>query len=302
MSRITRRRFTQSLAVALAAPSIIMSRAKAKKVPIAFSTLGCPKWEWKKILQEASRLGYAAIELRGIQGEMDLTKRPEFNGDHLQESLRDLDALDLRISDLGASSRMHEQDAAKRAAQLDEGKRFIDLAHRLKAPYVRVFGNNYVKEEPREKTVERIITGLKELKEHAQGSGVEVIIESHGDFADSQKLLEILKGAGINLLWDAHHTVVAGKENPQYTVKQLGRYIRHTHLKDSTPVGNDVRYVLTGEGTVPVREIVRVLAASGYRGYYCFEWEKMWHPDIDEPEVAFPQYAKVMRQYLAEAG
>jgi hypothetical protein len=51
-----------------------------------------------------------------------------------------------------------------------------------------------------------------------------------------------------------------------------------------------------------VREIVRVLAASGYRGYYCFEWEKMWHPDIDEPEVAFPQYAKVMRQYLAEAG
>jgi sugar phosphate isomerase/epimerase len=60
--------------------------------------------------------------------------------------------------------------------------------------------------------------------------------------------------------------------------------------------------VLTGTGDIPVKETVRVLATGGYKGYYCFEWEKRWHPDIDEPEVAFPQYAKVMRQYLAEAG
>jgi hypothetical protein len=63
-----------------------------------------------------------------------------------------------------------------------------------------------------------------------------------------------------------------------------------------------VRYVLTGEGTVPVRETVRVLAAGGYKGYYCFEWEKKWHPEIEPPEVAFPHYARVMSAYLAEAG
>lgn len=301
MSNISRRTFTQHLTAAVAFPAVLFERAETKKVPIAFSTLGCPKWEWKKILERASQLGYAAIELRGIQGEMDLTKRPEFTAG-LKQSLQDLESLDLHISDLGASSHLHEPDPVKRAAQLDDGKRFIDLAHRLKTPYVRVFGDKYVKEEPREKTVERIIAGLQELKTHAQGSGVEVIIESHGDFTDSQKLLEILKGAGINLLWDAHHTVVAGKEEPAYTVKQLGRYIRHTHLKDSKPSGSDVRYVLTGEGTVPVREIVRVLAGSGYRGYYCFEWEKVWHPEIEEPEIAIPHYARVMRHYLAEAG
>jgi hypothetical protein len=39
-----------------------------------------------------------------------------------------------------------------------------------------------------------------------------------------------------------------------------------------------------------------------YKGYYCFEWEKRWHPGIDEPGVAFPHYAKTMRRYLAEAG
>ena len=50
-----------------------------------------------------------------------------------------------------------------------------------------------------------------------------------------------------------------------------------------------------------MKETVRVLAAGGYQGYYGFEWEKRWHPEIEEPEVAFPHYAKIMRQYLAEA-
>ena len=43
-----------------------------------------------------------------------------------------------------------------------------------------------------------------------------------------------------------------------------------------------------------------MLAGAGYKGYYSFEWEKKWHPDIEEPEIAIPQYAKVMREYLRE--
>jgi hypothetical protein len=45
-----------------------------------------------------------------------------------------------------------------------------------------------------------------------------------------------------------------------------------------------------------------VLVANGYRGYYGFECEKRWHHEIEDPEVAFPHFAKVTRQYLAEAG
>lgn len=305
MSSFTRREFLGTLTAAAAAPAVVRTPRRAKHLPIAFSTLGCPKWDWRAVLNQASTLGFAAIELRGIQGDMDLPKRAEFDGTRLSQSLKDLDALDLAISDLGSSVTLHDPDPAKRAKQIDDGKRFLDLAHRLKAPYVRVFGDKLVKDEPRDATLARIIGGLRELGRHAQGSGVAVIIESHGDFHDSPTLLEILRGAeasGAALLWDAHHTAVYGKEPPAETFRQLGRYVRHTHLKDSTPKGDDVTYVLTGTGTVPVRETVRTLANGGYRGYYCFEWEKVWHPEIEEPEVAFPHYAKVMGQYLAEAG
>jgi sugar phosphate isomerase/epimerase len=95
---------------------------------------------------------------------------------------------------------------------------------------------------------------------------------------------------------------VAGKEPPGQTHAALGRWIRHTHLKDSLPASGERRYVLTGEGEVPVREQVRVLAGAGYTGYYGFEWEKKWHPEIEEPEVAFPHYSSVIGEYLAAAG
>jgi len=131
-----------------------------------------------------------------------------------------------------------------------------------------------------------------------------VIIESHGDFTDSPSLLELLQRAdspNVALLWDAHHTFVSGKEQPEDTVRQLGRYIRHTHLKDSVAAGNDRRYVLTGTGDVPVKRQIAALAKIGYRGFYSFEWEKRWHAEIEEPEVAIAQYATVASEYLRDA-
>jgi sugar phosphate isomerase/epimerase len=308
MSSTSRRTFIQSLAAAVAAPAVISAGRwagrKVARLPMAFSTLGCPNWEWKKILDQAAQLGYAAIELRGLMGEMDLPKSPQFIGSKLTESVKDLDAVGLKISDLGASARLGEADTGRRAAQLDEARRFIDLAHQLGSPYVRVFGGVGVGQTMRAAT-ELIIAGFKTLHEHALGSGVTLLIESHDEFTTSSALLPILQGANLptaGLLWDAHHTVVTGHEAPAETFKRLGKFVRHTHLKDSKPADKDRRYVLTGTGDVPVKETVKVLAAGGYRGYYCFEWEKKWHPEIEEPEVAIPHYATVMRGYLAEAG
>src|SRR5438876_47538 len=152
-----------------------------------------------------------------------------------------------------------------------------------------------------------IARGLRELGDYAGPKGVTVLIESHGDFTDSPSLLELLRQAdspAVQLLWDAHHTFVSGKEQPEDTVRQVGRYIRHTHLKDSVPAATagGRRYVLTGTGEVPVRRQIEALVKIGYRGFYSFEWEKRWHPDIAEPEVAIAQFATVAAEYLHGAG
>ena len=40
------------------------------------------------------------------------------------------------------------------------------------------------------------------------------------------------------------------------------------------------------------------LRGIGYAGYLSFEWEKRWHPEIEDPEVAFPRYIEYMRAYV----
>jgi sugar phosphate isomerase/epimerase len=297
----TRREFLEASAAILAATALPGVTVSSARLPIGFSTLGCPKWDWLQILNFASGHGYAAVELRGLQDTMDLPQRAEFAPAKLATTKAQLAQHELVISCLGSSANMHEMDETKRAAQLDEGRRFIDLAQSLGAPYVRVFGNQYVPGVAREEMLAHIARGLRELGDHAHGKGVTVLIESHGDFTDSPSLQAILERAAspnVALLWDAHHTFVSGKEEPEETVRRLGSYIRHTHLKDSVPAGNDRRYVLTGTGDVPVRRQVEALQKIGYRGIYSFEWEKRWHPDIEEPEVALAQFATVVSGYL----
>jgi sugar phosphate isomerase/epimerase len=304
---VTRRDLFKTASAVVAAPAILIAKS-TEKLPIAVSTLGCPKWDWSTIVKNASQWGFAALELRGIQDQMDLPKCAEFIGTRLQGTLQDLSAMGLKISDLGASAQMHEPDPSKRAMHMDEARRFIDLAHLLHTPYVRVFPNQFVPGEDKRVTFDRISAGLHELGEYAKGAGVTVIVESHGEFRRAEDLTAIIDGAkskNVAFLWDAHHTCVEG-EKPADTFERMGKLTRHTHLKDSVPVPgktkDDRHYVLTGTGEIPVKETVRVLAAHGYTGYYCFEWEKRWHPEIDEPEVAFPHFAKTIREYLVEAG
>jgi sugar phosphate isomerase/epimerase len=304
--RTDRRTFMTALAASLAGPAILRAQRRSR-YPIAFSTLGCPAWPWKTIVEQADTLGFMAIELRGVAGEMDLTKVPELSGSRLAETKKDLAALGLVISDLGASSVMHETGAARDKA-LDEGRRFIDLAHAMGVKYVRMFGDKIPPNEPRDAVIARVIDGFRQMASHAKPAGVTVIMESHGDFTSSKDIVAVHSGVSSDafaILWEAHPPYVAGHEAPKDTYAALGRWVRHTHLKDSKATGpgaEDRRYVLTGTGEVPVKTQVDVLAKAGYSGYYCFEWEKKWHPEIEEPEVAFPHYAKTMTDYLKAAG
>ncbi|PYT85548.1 MAG: xylose isomerase [Acidobacteria bacterium] len=297
---LARRDFLERLAIFLAMlPEF--ARAASGRLPIGFSTLGCPTWSWLKILDFAEQNGFAAVELRGLEGTMDLPSRPEFADGQIEQSKKDVASRGLRISCVSSSANMHDT-GQEHEKQLADARRFIDLALRLGAPYVRVFGNKLV--GPQAAAVEHIAASLRELGDYAGPKNVTVILESHGDFTNSAILREILEKAAsphVALLWDAHNTFVEGKEEPAITVSQLGKYIRHTHLKDSRAENGQDHYVLTGRGNVPVKRQVELLVAAGYTGYYSFEWEKAWHPEIAEPEVAIADFARVMTEYL-EAG
>jgi sugar phosphate isomerase/epimerase len=303
----TRREFVQLLGL-LAATSAFSQAGEPRRLPIAFSTLGCPAWPLDKVLDFAGQHGFAAVELRGLEGNLDLPSHPAFSPARIAQTKRDIAAHGLKIACVSSSSSMHEADPAKRANVLNDAQRSIDLAVALEAPYIRVFGNSSDSEKhalPDQDLKARVATGLHQLGEYASTTQVIVLLESHDDFTSSAILEEVFRQANsehVGLLWDAYHTYTAGNEDPESSVKKLGRWIHHTHLKDATGSGTDRHYVLTGQGNIPIKRQIAALHSWGYTGYYCFEWEKLWHPDLQDPEIAFADYARVMSGYLHDIG
>lgn len=295
--RINRRKF-----LAASAASLAITRcpwpAELQRLPLAFSTLACPAWEWRQILDVAEANQFAAIELRGLMGSMDLPSRPEFAPERIAQTKQEIAAHVLKIACVSSSSAMHESDPAKRAESLAAARRFIDLAAALGCPFVRVFGNEI--KGPKEEVIARVAAGMRTLADYAGPRGVSIIIESHGDFTDSPTLKEVLTRVDsphAALLWDAHHTFASSHEEPEYTVRELGKWIRHTHLKDSVREDKERKYVLTGKGDVPIERQVRALQKIGYQGYFCFEWEKVWHPELADPAIAIPDYSRALSAY-----
>ena len=305
-----RRDFVKTSAVAvgaLALPLRAFAEEKPSRIPIAFSTLGCPAWDWSKIISFAHDHGFSAVELRGLQGNMDLPSSPVFAPDRIEQTKKEIKDHGLKIASVSSSATMYFEDPARRAKELADARRFIDLASSLNAPYVRVFGGKSETDKspvPDDATKKRVASALRELGEYSGPKNVTVIIESHDHFTSSATLKDVLTEANSEhaaLLWDAHHTFATSNEEPEFTVRQLGKWIRHTHLKDSVGNGEDRKYVLTGRGTVPIERQIKALQSIDYKGFYCFEWEKVWHPELQDPEIAIADYAKVVGQCLGNA-
>jgi len=298
----TRRAFLETSAglMALTALNPLFKENK-KTEKLAFSTLGCPDWSLQQIVDCSVENGYKGFEIRGLAGEMDLPKCPEFNKTNLPASLRLIKDNDIKIINLGSSVNLHFAQEDKRKSNLDDAKRFIDLAEQLECPFVRVFPDDLPPDQTVEQTLDLIISGLITLGEYAKGSNVSILLESHGKVVYKDMLLKIMAGANhpkVGLIWDFFNMWVVTKESPKEVFDTLGKYIKHVHIKDANLVDGKPAYCLIGQGVAPLREAMDSLKRSNYKGYYSFEWEKKWHPEIQDPEIAFPHFAKEIIHYL----
>ncbi|NLV92302.1 MAG: sugar phosphate isomerase/epimerase [Firmicutes bacterium] len=268
---------------------------------ISFTTLGNPNWTWEHTLEQAQGMGYDGIEIRGVEGEMNLPKARPFLPSNLSQTKAQLGDLGLTVCCLGTSCRFDDTDGV--AANIDLGKAHIDLAAELGCPYIRVFGDRIPSPDLRPKIVEQVAGALVKLADYARGTGVTVLQETHGDFSRSEDILEVMtlvQRDEVKVLWDIHHPYRFFGEQPEETWERLGSYVAHTHWKDSRGTKEDFQYCRIGEGDVPVKAVLKLLKDNGYAGWLSLEWEKQWHPELEEPELIYPHYLKTMRDYWEE--
>lgn len=304
-------------------------RMKSRDQPLlAFSTLGCPDWSFDEIVARGVEYGYDGVEIRLIERETDLLKRPEFRAPELPARKRQLADAGFRVCGLASSVRFEETDSLVRSAQLAAGRAYCDLAKELGASFVRVFGDKLTHDREEATQLDWIATGLQQLGEYAATVGIDILIETHGDFCRSDKMAALMSRVtcpAVGVLWDTHHPWRFHNEPIAETWARLKTWTRHTHWKDSvtrpahlqqevtsevaaqiaeaaklahaTNTGHQhADYALFGGGEFPARECLQRLLADGYSGWYSLEWEKMWHPQIEVPEIAVRLFSQKFRE------
>jgi len=303
MKQIYRRTFLQQSGLLLSGAFAGMSFVEKKKKPLlSFSTLGCPGWTFTQIVDFAAAHQYDGIEMRGILKQLDLPKCAEFsNASNIKNTKQQMADKKLQFVDLGSSCTLHFADKTERQKNIDDGKRFIDLAAAIDCPNVRVYPNNFIKGQEKNQTMDLIVAGLLELGDYAKSTGVRVLMETHGDLvyiADLKTIMEAALHPQVGLVWDAANMYLETKESPVQAYQDLHPYIHHAHIKDAKKEDGKIGFYFLGEGNLPIFTAIDALYKGGYKGYYSFEWEKLWHPEIAEPELALADYPKKMKAHF----
>lgn len=267
-------------------------------ISYGFNTLGCPDYSVDQVIETAVANGYRGVELRFIRGTVDLAGLPEFSMRRIGETRRKFEDAGIAIAGLGTGLKMVSLDAQARASMMEAARVDIAIAASLDTPYLRVFGGPIPLDQDAERTRDAIAEGLGAIGDLSARSGVTTLLETHDDFSLSASILDLYRrgmSERVGVLWDTLHSYRNGESAPALWAA-LGQRIRLVHVKDAhvaTPLAFD--FALTGEGSIPIRSFIRLLDAEGYDGFVSFEWEKGWHREIAEPEIALPHFMRWVR-------
>ncbi len=267
---------------------------------LSFSTLSCPDWSFREIYATAADLGYNGIEIRGIADEIYAPKIPAFSDKKIESTIGHLSRRSLEIPILTTGAYIinnHNPDAI-----YQEILEYSELASKLGVKYIRILVERTPAPEITNINIDACASLFSSLCDLADKYNVTLLTETNGALANSsicKKFIELVNRENCGVIWDAHHPIRFFNETPEYTVNNIGKYIKHVHLKDSlVDSSGKITYQLTGYGTIPFIQIVDSLADIGYDGYLSYEWVKRWSRELAEPGVALYQYINYMKRII----
>jgi sugar phosphate isomerase/epimerase len=269
---------------------------------LAFSTLGCPDWSLRDIVGKGAQYGFDAIDFRGVQRTVELTRVPAFAPKAISETADFISSHGLHVCGISTSARLYVPgDDSPWWQRLGEAAENVELARSLGASYVRVFVGQLQEQGDRGSARQEIIRNYRELCRHVEGSDVLVLIETHDDWCNSSELAEIIDAVDHRLagvVWDILHPLSVEGESFHHTVTALGGRIKLVHVKDFKRAGETCSYATIGTGELDPAELVGELRNAGYEGYLVLELPKLHRSDLPEPEETFPRYVEMMKPHI----
>jgi sugar phosphate isomerase/epimerase len=265
-------------------------------------TWACPDWTLTEVLTGAIKYGYDAVEPR--------VEANQKHGIDLNTTKKERNQIKASFEDTGiaccclATSRTFSMaDESARRESIELTRRYVDLAHDLGCPNLRVFGGQTPKEVAFADAKKYVAEALHECAQHAAKAGVYLCFETHDAYCNSADAVEVVTAAAhpnVAICWDVMHPFRMGEAIAD-TFERVKGHVRHCHVHDGVPPEdggpNGWQMALMGEGNIPHQEVFTLLAGIGYAGALSGEWINFLPPD----EV-LPHDVRVMREYRRLAG
>ncbi len=231
---------------------------------LSFSTRGWPGLTWDEMLETALDMGFSGVEVYNLpKFDPLLEKGGPFHKYQAAATVRQLREKKLSIPCFDTSCDLSTDHTA-----VDTLLSLMEVARNTQVSYVVACAL-----QDREETVIQKITALLPAAEQL---GVTLLIKTSGIYADTARLRSLLdRFASDHLaaLWDVHHPYRDYGESGDATIKNLGAYVAHVHLRDSNDAGV---YQLIGEGTMPIDDVMRASSSVNYDGFISLEWNPEW--------------------------
>ena len=252
---------------------------------LSFSTRGWGNLSWDEVLETATDMGFQGVEVYNLpKFDPLLEKGGPFHKHKVAATVRQMRDLKLTIPCFDTSLDLSAGDGCVPVL-----KDLMQVAFDARVPYVVAFASQDHEAQ--------VMENLAALVVEAEKIGVPLLIKTSGIYADTarlRKMLESFASDWLGALWDMHHPYRDFGESADTTIKNLGTYVKHVHLRDSN---DQLTYNLIGEGNMPVSDMISALASINYDGFVSLEWKPEWMEDLQDKEVIFPHFVNYMSRF-----
>ena len=241
-------------------------------------------WDLDTILARLEALRFGGVELRtthrhGVEVTLDAAQRAAVR--------KKFEDSPIELAGLGSAFEFQSADPAEVARNIAGTKEFVRLAHDLGAPGVKVRPNGLPNNQKLDDTLKRIAEALHIVGEDAEGFGVEIRVEVHGNVTQElpniEKILQYADHPNVFVCWNSNPTdVIDGSIQDGFS--RVADRIRLVHLRDLT----DEAY--------PWRELFQRLNTLGYTGFTLAEI-----PDSPDPERVLRYFRSLWLAYQPTA-
>jgi sugar phosphate isomerase/epimerase len=212
--------------------------------------------------------------------------------------------LGLGISGTGIGNNFTTADRAARANDVQRVKNWSEVAAKLGAPVLRVFADTQMRAQTWETVsngasrtdVEKwIADDIRTCAEHAGKFGVIIGVQNHGDFLKTaDHVISLLRRVDSPWCGAIVDTGYFKAEDPYDEMAKAAPYAVNWQIKQS-PFGVEKE----AEAPIDLRRLMRLVRASGYRGFLPIETLSPRGGQAYDPYTVVPKFLAEVRQALA---